>query len=50
MVTTWPPNFPVLGEACLAFASWVEELSQGQMTISVYGAGELIPPWRYLMQ
>lgn len=43
MVTTWPPNFPVLGEACLLFASWVKELSQGQLTISVYGAGELIP-------
>lgn len=43
MVTTWPPNFPVLGEACKMFADWVETMSLGQMTIQVYGAGELIP-------
>ncbi len=43
MVTTWPPNFPVLGEACQLFADWVNILSLGQMTIKVYGAGELIP-------
>jgi TRAP-type mannitol/chloroaromatic compound transport system substrate-binding protein len=43
MVTTWPPNFPVLGEACQLFADWVNKMSAGQMTIKVYGAGELIP-------
>lgn len=43
MVTTWPPNFPVLGEACQLFADWVHEMSAGQMTIKVYGSGELIP-------
>lgn len=43
MVTTWPPNFPVLGEACQKFADWVHAMSAGQMTIKVYGAGELIP-------
>lgn len=43
MVTTWPPNFPVLGEACQLFADWVEIMSAGQMSIKVYGAGELIP-------
>jgi TRAP-type mannitol/chloroaromatic compound transport system substrate-binding protein len=43
MVTTWPPNFPVLGEACQLFADWVNAMSAGQMTIKVYGAGELIP-------
>ena len=43
MVTTWPPNFPVLGEACQLFAEWVNQMSAGQMTIKVYGAGELIP-------
>lgn len=43
MVTTWPPNFPVLGEACHMFSHWVEQMSLGQMTIQVYGAGELIP-------
>ncbi len=43
MVTTWPPNFPVLGEACQLFADWVHQMSLGQITIKVYGAGELIP-------
>jgi len=43
MVTTWPPNFPVLGEACNYFAQWVEEMTGGQIKINVYGGGELIP-------
>lgn len=43
MVTTWPPNFPVLGEGCNALAKFVEEASEGQMKINVYGGGELIP-------
>ena len=43
MVTTWPPNFPVLGEACQLFSDWVYKMSMGQMSIKVYGAGELIP-------
>lgn len=43
MVTTWPPNFPVLGEGCQKFADWVHQMSGGQMSIKVYGAGELIP-------
>jgi TRAP-type mannitol/chloroaromatic compound transport system substrate-binding protein len=44
MVTTWPPNFPVLGEGCNLFAKWVEEMSGGRLKISVYGGGELVPP------
>ncbi len=43
MVTTWPPNFPVLGEGCNLFADWVSQMSGGQLTIKVYGGGELIP-------
>ena len=43
MVTTWPPNFPVLDEGCRMFADWVEEMSAGQLSIRVYGGGELIP-------
>lgn len=43
MVTTWPPNFPVLGEGCVKFAQWVEQMSNGQLQIKVYGGGELIP-------
>jgi len=44
MVTTWPPNFPVLGEGCTLFAKWVKEMSGGRMDIRVYGGGELVPP------
>ena len=43
MVTTWPSNFPVVGEACHRFAKQVNEMSAGQFTIKVYGGGELIP-------
>jgi len=43
MTTTWPPNFPVLGEVANKYAEWVEELSDGQIKIKVYGGGELVP-------
>jgi len=43
MVTTWAPNFPILGEGCNFFAQWVRDMSGGQLDIKVYGAGELIP-------
>ena len=43
MVTTWPPNFPIMGEGCTLLAEWVEEMSRGQLTIHVYGGGELVP-------
>ena len=44
MVTTWPPNFPVLGEGCTRYAELVETLSGGRIKIKVYGGGELVPP------
>ncbi len=44
MVTTWPPNFPIVGEGCNAFADWVSAMSGGRMSIKVFGGGELIPP------
>lgn len=43
MVTTWPPNFPIIGTSCNRFAKKVYEMSAGQLDIKVYGAGELIP-------
>ncbi len=43
MVTTWPPNFPIIGEGCNAFAEWVDKMSGGRLSIRVYGGGELIP-------
>lgn len=44
MTTTWPPNFPVLDDACKLFARLIEEMSAGSMKIHVYGGGELAPP------
>lgn len=43
MVTTWPPNFPVLGEGAVFFSEWVKEMSAGRIEIKVYGGGELVP-------
>ncbi|MFT4737968.1 MAG: TRAP-type mannitol/chloroaromatic compound transport system substrate-binding protein [Cyclobacteriaceae bacterium] len=43
MTTTWPPNFPVVGEGCQLLADWVKKMSGGRMEITVYGGGELIP-------
>jgi TRAP-type mannitol/chloroaromatic compound transport system substrate-binding protein len=43
MVTTWAPNFPVVGEGCNLLAKWIDEMSDGQLKIHVYGGGELIP-------
>lgn len=43
MVTTWPPRFPVLGEGARLFADWVREMSDGDLDIQVFGAGELVP-------
>jgi TRAP-type mannitol/chloroaromatic compound transport system substrate-binding protein len=43
MVTTWPPNFPIIGEACNRLADLVESLSNSRIKIRVYGGGELVP-------
>ncbi len=43
MVTTWPKNFPGLGSAATNFARLMNEMSDGRLTVSVYGAGELVP-------
>jgi TRAP-type mannitol/chloroaromatic compound transport system substrate-binding protein len=43
MVTTWPPGFPVLGEAAEYYADWVEKMSAGRIKIRVFGGGELVP-------
>ncbi len=43
MTTTWPPNFPIVGEGCKLLANWVKKMSGGRMEITVYGGGELIP-------
>lgn len=43
MVTTWPKNFPGMGVAAENLANAVDEMSDGRLTITVYGSGEVVP-------
>ena len=43
LVTSWPKNYPGLGMAPEKIANLVEQMSNGQMQITVYGAGEQVP-------
>lgn len=43
LVTSWPKNFPGLGNGPETFAKYVNEMSGGRLTIKVFGAGELVP-------
>ncbi|MFC3608154.1 TRAP transporter substrate-binding protein [Stutzerimonas tarimensis] len=43
MVTAWPKNHPGLGIAAERFAERVNAMSNGQLTIRTYAAGELVP-------
>ena len=43
LVTTWPKNYPGLGMAPERLAKLVNEMSDGRMNITVYGAGEIVP-------
>ncbi len=44
MVTTWPPNFPIIGDSIKTFVDTVYKLSHGRLHIKVFNGGELIPP------
>lgn len=43
LVTSWPKNFPGLGAAPENFAKLINKMSNGRLTVKVYGAGELVP-------
>ena len=43
MVTTWPKNYPGLGTAPEKFAELIARMSNGRLTVKVYGAGQLVP-------
>lgn len=45
MVTTWPKNFPGLGTGANFLAQLITDMSGGELTVKVYGAGELVPPF-----
>ncbi|ADM10190.1 hypothetical extracellular solute-binding protein, family 7 [Parvularcula bermudensis HTCC2503] len=42
MVTTWPKDFPGLGQAAKDTASFISMMSGGAITVDVYAAGELV--------
>jgi TRAP-type mannitol/chloroaromatic compound transport system substrate-binding protein len=44
MVTTWPPNLPVLQTGAVRFAKRVKEATDGRIRIQVFAGGELVPP------
>ena len=46
MVTLWPKNFPGLGTGSQRIADAIKEMSDGRLTIKIYGAGELVPAER----
>ncbi len=45
MVTSWPRDFPGLGISASHLADSIGKLSNGRLTIKVYGGGELVPPF-----
>ena len=42
MVTTWPKNFPGVGTAAESIAKRVEIMSEGELKIKVFAAGEIV--------
>lgn len=45
MVTSWPKGAPGVGTAADRLASKINEMSGGRLSVTVYGAGELVPPF-----
>lgn len=43
MVTSWPKNFPGLGKMAQFIATRTTQMSNGRLTVKLYGAGELTP-------
>ncbi|NQV57834.1 MAG: twin-arginine translocation signal domain-containing protein, partial [Rhodospirillales bacterium] len=45
MVTTWPKNFPGLGTTAQSLADSITAMSGGSLSVKVFSAGELVPPF-----
>ena len=45
MVTTWPKNFPGLGTTAERLAKRITAMSGGNLSVKVFAAGELVPPF-----
>lgn len=48
MVTTWPKAFPGLGFGAQRLADRITTASDGALTVKLYAAGELVPPFECL--
>jgi TRAP-type mannitol/chloroaromatic compound transport system substrate-binding protein len=45
MVTSWPKGTPGVGTSADRLAARIGEMSGGRLTVTLYGAGELVPPF-----
>ncbi len=45
MVTSWPKGTPGVGTSANRLAAKIGAMSNGRLTVDVYGAGELVPPF-----
>ena len=45
MVTTWPRDFPGLGTGANYLAKIIGDMSDGRLTVKIYGGNELVPPF-----
>lgn len=43
MVTSWPPGLPGVGTGAERLAANITSMSEGRITVTVYGGGELVP-------
>ncbi|GAB4168258.1 MAG: TRAP transporter substrate-binding protein DctP [Thalassobaculales bacterium] len=48
LVTSWPKNAPGVGVNAQRFADRVTAMSDGRLTVRLYAAGELVPPFGVL--
>ena len=46
MVMTWPKNSPGLGTSAQRIADRITLLTEGRLTVKLYGAGELVPAFQ----
>ena len=43
MVTTWPKNFPGLGTSAERLAKRITDMTDGRISVKVFGSGEIVP-------
>lgn len=44
MTTTWPKDFPGLGTGANQLAKYINDMSAGQLQVTVHSANEIVPP------